>query len=634
MATFAEMTPTTVPSTEATPSRGDLDATEEFPKVDLDLNQANQAPELPESEPRVRVQVPNPRDDKDESEPDDEDAVCEFSLWAAPRWHLLRELLMDEDLNNVALGGFTVGKFQVGGLARRCITSKDWARSINLLGFQGDGMAVFRAIASECCSEEQENQLRAAGVDFSDVITLAQLRRFEAQKTTEGLILTVRDEGSPAWQFAQFLRRRRQNLLRAWRLDLDKDDSGTVTFVEFSNQCRQLGFQGRVRQIWSSLRPLDDRALEFAELAPVEAEHLESFADLIWNVSGYDLDKAWGLFDYEKKNKLTKADFMESSEHLGYKGNAEMLFKGLDREGLGWIWRGDFDYIPKVSRNARARLKETEGPLATLVSFARSQMGGCEELVTKLGLGGGTSEVTVCDLAARLTALGFDGDAQHAAVQAARCDRGIGTKISAQQLLKVLNTNAKQPAADQGGARLAAMTLSPTCFLRKKSSAIPKQAASKKKPKAKVKPPPWNSTVENLCNSSKLHPSLRFYFNDFDPQHKEQKQAVVSAMKESAKTSSKFSPPARRTSHSSVRSSRSNASLRPVWQSGHQAESGDTPKPFRKYFGEHSQHKPVRDELNNILRTRVAATNSLALTPGDMEKRSPAASIRSQSVGF
>lgn len=29
----------------------------------------------------------------------------------------------------------------------------------------------------------------------------------EAQKTTEGLILTVRDEGSPAWQFAQFLRK-------------------------------------------------------------------------------------------------------------------------------------------------------------------------------------------------------------------------------------------------------------------------------------------------------------------------------------------------------------------------------------------------------------------------------------------
>lgn len=29
----------------------------------------------------------------------------------------------------------------------------------------------------------------------------------QAQKATEGLILTVRDEGSPAWQFAQFLRK-------------------------------------------------------------------------------------------------------------------------------------------------------------------------------------------------------------------------------------------------------------------------------------------------------------------------------------------------------------------------------------------------------------------------------------------
>lgn len=36
----------------------------------------------------------------------------EFTLWAAPRWHLLRELFMDEDLNHTALGGWSVGKFQ------------------------------------------------------------------------------------------------------------------------------------------------------------------------------------------------------------------------------------------------------------------------------------------------------------------------------------------------------------------------------------------------------------------------------------------------------------------------------------------------------------------------------------------
>lgn len=44
-------------------------------------------------------------------------------------------------------------------------------------------------------------------MDFSDVITLTQLRRFEAQKSLEGLVMTVRDEGSPSWRFAQVLRR-------------------------------------------------------------------------------------------------------------------------------------------------------------------------------------------------------------------------------------------------------------------------------------------------------------------------------------------------------------------------------------------------------------------------------------------
>ncbi|CAK9093261.1 unnamed protein product [Durusdinium trenchii] len=589
----------------------------------------------------------------EEESDDDEDAIGEFTLWAAPRWHLLRELFMDEDLNHTALGGWSVGKFQVGGLARRCITSKDWARCVSLLGFTGNALAVFRAIAQECGSEEQEKQLRDAGVDFSDVITLSQLRRFEAQKSLETLIMTVRDEGSPSWQFAQVLKRRRRNLLRAWRLDLDLDDNGTVTFVEFSNQCRRLGFQGRVRQIWTSLRPLDDRALEFAELAPDESEHVEKFADLIWNVSGYDLDKAWGLFDYDKKNKLTKADFVQSAEHLGFTGNAEMIFQGLDREGLGWVWRADFEYIPKVSRNARLRLKETEGPLASLVSFARYQIGSCEELITMLGLGGGTSEVTVCDLAARLTALGFDGDAQHAAVLAARCDRGIGTKISAQKLLKVLTSNAKGTNVDQGGLTTGIMA-SPTVFIRKRSSAHPQQASKKTRPVPAKEKKPWNSTVADLCNSSKLHPSLRWTFNDFDQKHQKQKEANVQAIREAApgpascksawrrvhltkaKTSSKFSPPTRRSSSSSS-STRSPSVLyakRESWKSGFQAECIETtPKPFRTYFAEHKQHKPVRDEVQTILLSRKKASE-MATTPteGSVGQRSPAIE-RARSVG-
>lgn len=42
------------------------------------------------------------------------------------------------------------------------------------------------------------------------------------------------------------------------------------------------------------------------------------------------------------------------------------------------------------------------GPLASLVSFARYQIGSCEELITKLGLGGGTSEAKSISLLAKL----------------------------------------------------------------------------------------------------------------------------------------------------------------------------------------------------------------------------------------
>ncbi|CAE7561900.1 unnamed protein product [Symbiodinium natans] len=480
-------------------------------------------------------------------------------------------------------------------------------RLISNLGFPGDALAVFQTIVEDFPSEEKEKQLRAAGVDSMSVMTLAQLRRFEEEMSVKRLSLSVQDEGSPSWQFAQFLKRSRQNLLRAWRLDLDVKQNGTVTFVDFASACRRLGLQGQCRQIWTSLRPTDDKALEFAELAPYEAAHVEEFAELIWEASGYDLDKAWRLFDYDQKNKMTKADFVQSAQHLGFRGNAELLFKGLDATGLGWIWRDDFEYIPKVSQVARQRLHGAEGPLASLVRFAQREMGGAEEMISKLGLGGAQSEVTVCDLAARLTALGFDGDAQRAAVHAAKCDSGSGTKVSAEKLFKILSAQKKEkPGVSNRGDVAAA---SPTVFMRKRSTGAglkPKMLAKKKPASPASQHPPWNSSVQDLCVSNKLHPSLRFYFADFDPGHREKKQAACQAMKEAAKTSSKFTPPAR-TSHSSsgTRSSGMRQAIHPSWVTSLPAESENTPRPCRRYF-ESAEHKPVRDEVHDLLRMRAA----------------------------
>ncbi|CAE7501080.1 invs [Symbiodinium sp. KB8] len=405
-------------------------------------------------------------------------------------------------------------------------------------------------------------------------------------------------------------RRSRQNLLRAWRLDLDVKQTGTVSFPDFANACRRLGLQGQCRMIWTSLRPLDDKALEFADLAPNEAAHVEAFAEMIWEASGYDLDKAWRLFDYDQKNKLTKADFVQSARHLGFQGSADLLFKGLDATGLGWVWRDDFDYIPKVSQVARQRLHGAEGPLAGLVRFAQREMGGAEELISKLGLGGAQSEVTVCDLAARLTALGYDGDAQRVAVHAAKCDSGSGTNVSSEKLYRILSAQKKEkPRASDRADEPAA--ISPNVYMRKRSTGtgVSAKLLTKKKPKTPVSQhPPWNSSMQDLIgDSNKLHPNLRKYFSDFDPENIRKKQAASQAMKEAAKTSSKFSPPARASTTSRSTAARQ---AKPNWITSLPAESENTPRACRRYF-QSGEHKPVRDEVHDLLRMRANHTPGL-----------------------
>ncbi|CAE7910833.1 unnamed protein product, partial [Symbiodinium necroappetens] len=398
--------------------------------------------------------------------------------------------------------------------------------------------------------------------------------------------------------------------LRAWRLDLDVKQTGTVSFPDFANACRRLGLQGQCRMIWTSLRPLDDKALEFADLAPNEAAHVEAFAEMIWEASGYDLDKAWRLFDYDQKNKLTKADFVQSARHLGFQGSADLLFKGLDATGLGWVWRDDFDYIPKVSQVARQRLHGAEGPLAGLVRFAQREMGGAEELISKLGLGGAQSEVTVCDLAARLTALGYDGDAQRVAVHAAKCDSGSGTNVSSEKLYRILSAQKKEkPRASDRADEPA--SISPNVYMRKRSTGtgVSAKLLAKKKPKTPVSQhPPWNSSMQDLIgDSNKLHPNLRKYFSDFDPENIRKKQAASQAMKEAAKTSSKFSPPARASTTSRSTAARQ---AKPNWITSLPAESENTPRACRRYF-QSGEHKPVRDEVHDLLRMRANHTPGL-----------------------
>merc|ERR1719182_313159 len=61
------------------------------------------------------------------------------------------------------------------------------------------------------------------------------------------------------------------NMYRAWNHHLDKDGSGSLTFLEFCEQLRALGYAGDLRAIWDELDEDDGGTITFVEFCPKEA---------------------------------------------------------------------------------------------------------------------------------------------------------------------------------------------------------------------------------------------------------------------------------------------------------------------------------------------------------------------------
>jgi len=263
---------------------------------------------------------------------------------------------------------------------------------------------------------------------------------------TEELQLKPEEVGSPKDLICQILRKKRGTLLRAWRMDIDTRAMGKVSYTDFVKCCRNLGAGAHATLCWNSLQ-LEGQPLNFSDLAEEESENLEALATCIWQVVGGDFNKAWEFMDSSHQNWIMLEEFSQAVKDLGFDGDAKLLFRGLDTSRLGKLRREDFLYIRRVSHVTRQFLDQSRGVVTDLITWAKREQGGSEEFLAKLGLGINCPQITLGDLAARLAALGFDGDAREAAIKVARMENGRqgGTMItleSLQGLLSGLRTTA------------------------------------------------------------------------------------------------------------------------------------------------------------------------------------------------
>lgn len=369
-------------------------------------------------------------------------SVNSFIAWINTKlrgWELLNEFFVQENLSPA--GGHYDDKSAKGS---RGIPRSRWISNLASLGFRDAKMSgdVFDEVVREGGEGNWKPDLDGAKAE--PIIYQPQLKRFELRANAINSTLLATMTNSPARRFVEFIRHRNANsTIRAWAIEVDLRKTGRVAQNDFSNVCRRLGFSPQARLIWENMRPDKQTPLEVHDLDAREAENMEEYCDALWNGLGFDLDKVWSYMDPNSQMYVSKEDFIAAAGTLGFKGDAELIYRGLNISGVKrGVTKDEFVYLRKISRLAQRRLgglQQGHNSISELITWVQRELGGAHELLVKLGVGGigNAASILVSDLAARLTALGFEGDSLGAATRAARLEGGC--VVSADALYALLS---------------------------------------------------------------------------------------------------------------------------------------------------------------------------------------------------
>jgi len=457
-----------------------------------------------------------------------EDPILAFAKWAGDDkggrypWDVMHSLFHPQEGTGCARGMYS---------GRRKCRAAEFVNFVRSLGFEGNAIRIFAEIKRHGCPKPVHSKAakRAAGIDDeddalfdeTDEISISQLQHFQKRLTKMLSDLKAADEGSPAARLIKMLREKRGCIFRAWRLDLDVHENGKIDWNDLVVACKNLGISKDLRHIWNSFRPDgSSKPLELWEFDSEEAATVNHFMECIWATTGFDLDKAWDLIDAGGRKMVTMEEWLQGVKCIGFEGNAKVLYQGLGVFGLNHLWRTDFDYLEVLS-NASLRSTFAAAPIRSLRSWVQSQYGNPQVFLDKVGvphqkkakfrLAGGkfsgedepdeVKQLGVSDLSARLTALGYPGDAFQVAIIAAKA--GGTSYVKRGQLLGLL-VGKHHGAPPQRGCELR-MTAHP----RRGSRSKEKKNVTPWRPKRA-----WRDYLDTVSKSNDRLPAcVRTYFS-------------------------------------------------------------------------------------------------------------------------
>eukprot|EP00928_Gymnodinium_smaydae_P042025 TRINITY_DN2836_c1_g2_i2.p1 TRINITY_DN2836_c1_g2~~TRINITY_DN2836_c1_g2_i2.p1 ORF type:complete len:1297 (+),score=271.84 TRINITY_DN2836_c1_g2_i2:114-4004(+) len=130
-------------------------------------------------------------------------------------------------------------------------------------------------------------------------------------------------------EFLERCKRKHGSIIGAWRGCLDSDQNGKLTFNEFCNACRRLGYQGSFKALWAQLDKDKKGWVALKDLDPESEEVVGTFLMMLAGRYG-TLEIAWRKgFNKDPHEGISEAELTEACKALQFPHSAKKLFKLL-----------------------------------------------------------------------------------------------------------------------------------------------------------------------------------------------------------------------------------------------------------------------------------------------------------------
>lgn len=225
------------------------------------------------------------------------------------------------------------------------LTFTEFKEACRSLGFTGSAKRVFQYLDLDVWGT---GQITMDEIDFLGLPHEEEKEDRRQQLERERTMQKAKTMGAKCVNgFKTLLKRKFGNVVRGWRLGLDNDGNGRLSYMEFCTAVRGLGYEGAIKALWHSLDTDKTGWVSLDELVPGAARELRIFRGLLEKKYS-DIETAWrrGL-DLDGSGGMRLDEFEEACSRIGYTGDARRLFQYLDVDihGTGRITIDELEWL-------------------------------------------------------------------------------------------------------------------------------------------------------------------------------------------------------------------------------------------------------------------------------------------------